>query len=187
MRKPLRALVLTTAIAGSAAVGVTSRADAQPVAVAVASAESACPYRYVVSDGKRNHVAVYASVRGSSRQGSIRPDQRFVVLFGSVQGAPDHVGSRQLTDRGWVTFPRPYLKADGPCRPASQSLQAATATFRDLSAAAQRALRDLGEACSTPPDSQPGLAADGGTTALTRRRSRATERVNRDYGRLGAF
>ena len=63
MRKPLRALVLTTTIAGSAAVGVTSRADAQPVAVAVASAESACPYRYVVSDGKRNNVAVYASAR----------------------------------------------------------------------------------------------------------------------------
>ena len=68
------------------------------------------------------------------------------MLFGSVQGAADHIGRRQLTDRGWVAFPRPYLKADGACRPASQSLQGATATFRDLSAAAQRSLRDLGEA-----------------------------------------
>ena len=146
MSKSLRALALTTALAACAAVGVSAQADARPPTAAAANGESACPYKYVVTDGKPDNVVTYKSGRGKARQGSIHPNERFVVFVGSNGGAPDHVASRQRTDHGWVNFPRNYLQANGRCAPISQqSLQDASRTFRDLNGAAGHAVQDLGQ------------------------------------------
>ena len=145
MSKSLRALALTTALAACAALGVSAQADARPPTAAPATGESACPYKYVVTDGKSDNVVTYKSGRSKARQGSIHPNERFVVFVGSKGGAPDHVASRQRTDHGWVNFPHNYLQANGRCVAISQqSLQDTSQTLQDLSGAAGQAVRDVG-------------------------------------------
>jgi len=138
MSKSLKALTLTAVVAASAVVGVSARADARP------AGESACPYKYVVSDGTSNNVVTYKGPRGKARQGSIRPNQTFVVFFGSDGGAPDHVAGRQRTDHGWVSFPRNYLRANGRCGP-QQSLQDAAQLFQAANGALGQSIRDAGQ------------------------------------------
>ena len=68
-------------------------------------------FKYVVSDGVRNNVATYRSARGSARRSSIRPNETVTVFFGTG----DRVAGRQLTDRGWVSFPRSYPRDQHHC------------------------------------------------------------------------
>jgi hypothetical protein len=140
MRTSVKALALTAVVAVSGATGFAERASA-------ASAPRACPYQYVVSNGVANNVVTYKTPRGSARLRSIRPNERFVVLFGGDGGAPDQVGDRHLTDRGWVSFPRAYLRANGRCvAVTNQSLRDAALAFEVGARAASAAIEDLGRA-----------------------------------------
>ena len=140
MKTALRALALTAVVATSGVTGLAGKASA-------ASGARACPYRYVVSDGVADNVVTYKTPRGSARLRSIRPDDRFVVLFDGGGGVSDQVGGRHLTDRGWVSFPRTYLRASGRCvAVTSQSLRDASQSFEAGARAASRAIEDIGRA-----------------------------------------
>jgi hypothetical protein len=135
MSKSLNTLVLTAAASVSIIVGAAGTADATPSVRA--SRESACQYRYVVTDGKPNNVTTYKGPRGTATQSTIRPNGRFIVF----SAAGDRIGGRQRTDHGWVSFPRSYLRPTGPCATALSQAAAETATLIKV---ANQAFGDIG-------------------------------------------
>jgi hypothetical protein len=135
MSKLLNTFALTTLMSASI-IGIASgHADAAPSVKG--TGEIACPYKYIVSDGKPNNVTAYKGPRGTATQRAIHPNERFIVFTGSG----DRVGGRQRTDHGWVSFPRSYLHSTGPC---VSALSQAAAEAEAIANAANQALGDLG-------------------------------------------
>ena len=124
--------IAAVAILGPAAL----TAMAGPAGAATGASERQCVFRYVVPDGAANSVRTFRSARGTTRSAPIRPNESFVVFF----DAGDHVAGRQRTDRGWVTFPRSYLRDQHRCA----SLNDLSAEFATLQQAAARAVSNLG-------------------------------------------
>jgi hypothetical protein len=136
MNKSLRMLGLTAAASASIISGAAGTASAaQP---AQASGGLACPYRYVVTDGKPNNVIAYKGPLGTGTQSKIRPNGHFVVFF----GFGNRIAGRQQTDHGWVSFPRSYLRPSGPC---GGTLLQASNEVAILSGAAKQATGDIGK------------------------------------------
>jgi hypothetical protein len=135
MSKLLNTFALTAIMSASIIGGASSHANAAPSVKG--PGEMACPYKYIVSDGKPNNVTAYKGPRGTATQRPIHPNERFIVFTGSG----DRVGGRQRTDHGWVTFPRSYLHSTGPC---VSALSQAAAEAAAIVNAANQALGDAG-------------------------------------------
>jgi hypothetical protein len=135
MSKLLKIFSLTVIVSASIIGGASGHANAAPSVKG--TGELACPYKYVVSDGKPNNVTAYKGPRGTATQRAIRPNERFIVFTGSG----DRVGGRQRTDHGWVSFPRSYLHSTGPC---VSALSQAAAEAAAIGNAANQALGDVG-------------------------------------------
>jgi hypothetical protein len=145
MSKLLNTFALTAIVSASLIGGASSHANAAP---SVKGAEEmACPYKYVVGDGKPNNVTAYKGPRGRATQRPIHPNEGFIVFTGPGDG----VGERQRTDHGWVSFPRSYLHSTGPCVSAfSQAAAEAAATANAANQAVGDLGRSLGNAARPP-------------------------------------
>jgi hypothetical protein len=137
MSNLLNTFALTAVVSASIIGSASGHADAAPSVKG--TGEMACPYKYIVSDGKPNNVTAYKNPRGTAIQRAIHPNERFIVFTGSG----DRVGGRQRTDHGWVSFPRSYLHSTGPCVSVFSQTAADAAAIAN---AANQAVGDLGRA-----------------------------------------
>ena len=58
-------------------------AMAAPAVAAPRTGERQCVFTYVVTDGGANNVRTYRSARGTTRSAAIRPNESFLVFFGT--------------------------------------------------------------------------------------------------------